>query len=523
MDGVFEQLRIALHSVWRRRWLALGVAWGLCVLGWLVVAMLPNSYESEAKVSIQTPSLLSDRIGISPAERQAGVDRVRQTLTSSGNLEKVVRGTDLNKQVVTDADLAAQVAALRKNIQITALPDNVLQIKSKASSPALSNAENARLSAATVQKLIDLFVDDNLAGGRGETVQAIRFFDGKIVALEKQLMNAEGRRVAFETKYMGLLPGEGSISQRMTSARMELSNIDGQLGSAQASLSAARQQLAATPATIQTPNYAAGVAAVPAYDPGAAQLAALEGQLSQAYAKGWTDAHPDVVSTKSQIARTRAQARPRTAAAAATGGGTISTPNPIYSTVRGMVAEKEALVGAASSRKAQLQADLNQMAARQVSEPGVAAEQDRLNRDYDVLKRQYDKLLEDREAVRLRSDAAAQTSSVQFNVIEPPSRPTIPATPSRPLLLTLILFAGVGAGFAAAFVAAQLKTTYATAKRLADATGLTVLGTVSEVVTAPLAAARRRRLSWLTGAGGALVGCYGLLMLVEMWQRAQVA
>ena len=521
MDGVFEQVRIAIHSVWRRRWLALGVAWGLCLLGWLVVAMLPNKYESQAKVSVQTQALLSDRIGISSAERQAAVDRVRQTLTSTANLEKVVRRTDLNKQVANDADLAGQVGAIRENIAVTALPDNVLQIKAEASSPALSNAENARLATAIVQNLIDLFVEDNLAGGRGETQQAIRFFDTKLAGLEKQMMDAEQRRVAFETKYMGLLPGEGSISQRMTSARMELSNVDSQLASAQGSLAAARGQLASTPPTIQTPNYAA--AAPVAFDPVAGQVAALEGQLSQAYAKGWTDAHPDVVATKSQIARTRAQSRGSAAPRASAGGGTISSPNPMYVTMRSMVAEKEALVGAAGARKAQLQNEIAQMAARQVSEPGVAAEQERLNRDYDVLKRQYDKLLEDREAVRLRSDVALQTDAVQFKVIEPPSKPTVPATPNRPILLTLILVAGLGAGAAAAFAAAQFKTTFPSAKKLAETTGLPVLGTVSEVVTPTIAATRRRQLAWLAGGGGALAGCYALLMAVELFQRAQVA
>ena len=43
MDGLYEQARIAIHSVWRRRWLALGVAWGLCLVGWLAVALIPNS------------------------------------------------------------------------------------------------------------------------------------------------------------------------------------------------------------------------------------------------------------------------------------------------------------------------------------------------------------------------------------------------------------------------------------------------------------------------------------------------
>ena len=524
MDGIYEQLRQAIHAVWRRRWLALGVAWGLCLAGWLVVSMMPNTYESQAKVSVQTQALLSDKIGISSSERQAGVDRVRQTLTSTGNLEKVVRRSDLNKQVVNDRDLSGQVAALRKNIEVTALPDNVLQIKAKASSPALSNAENARLSTAVVQNLIDLFVEDNLAGGRGETQAAIRFFDTKLSSLERQLSDAEQRRVAFETKFMGLLPGEGSISQRMTGARMELSNIESQLASAQGSLAAARGQLAGTPATVQTPNFSAGMSGGTAADPGAAQLAALEGQLSAAYAKGWTDAHPDVVSTKSQIARTRAQNKGRsTPRATASGGGMISTPNPMYVTMRSMVAEKEALVGAANARKAQLQGDLNAMAARQVSEPEVAAEQERVNRDYEVLKRQYDKLLEDREAVRLRSDVASQTDAVQFKVIEPPTRPTIPASPNRPLLLTAILIAGIGAGMAAAFLLGQLQTTFPTAGRLAAATGLPVLGSISEVVTAPVIAARRKQLAWLGGGTAALTACYGLLMMVELWQRSQVA
>ena len=39
MDGLYEQLRIALHQVWRRRWLAMAVAWGVAVLGWLIASL----------------------------------------------------------------------------------------------------------------------------------------------------------------------------------------------------------------------------------------------------------------------------------------------------------------------------------------------------------------------------------------------------------------------------------------------------------------------------------------------------
>ena len=43
MTNIYDELRSAIYSVWHRRWLALGVAWGLCLMGWLVVAMVPNS------------------------------------------------------------------------------------------------------------------------------------------------------------------------------------------------------------------------------------------------------------------------------------------------------------------------------------------------------------------------------------------------------------------------------------------------------------------------------------------------
>jgi hypothetical protein len=188
-----------------------------------------------------------------------------------------------------------------------------------------------------------------------------------------------------------------------------------------------------------------------------------------------------------------------------------------------MIAEREAQLNAATARRAQLQADLQQLAARQSSEPGVAAEQARLNRDYDVLKQQYDRLLENREQVRIRQDVQTGTDAVSFRVIDPPSRPTVPVAPNRPMLLTLILLVAIGAGIAAAFVRGQLQTTFPTQVRLQQATGLPVFGTLSEVLTAAERAVRRQRLRWLAGSCAALGAAYGVLMVVEFWQRSTVA
>jgi protein tyrosine kinase modulator len=508
MDGLYQQLRITLHQLWQRRWLALAVAWGLCVLGWLGIAFIPNSYESTAHVAVEARQLLPSQVGM-PQAGPTDVNRLKQTITSTENLTKVVRRTDLNGLVASDRDLAAEVEMLRQSIKVTATPENIFEIGATAKVSGFSNAQNAKLAAAIVQNLIDLFVSDNLSGDRTEANQSLTFLDNEVHRREQELQQAEQKRADFEQRYLGLLPGEGSIEQRMGAARAELSNVDQQLIQAQTSMAALRTQLAATPPTI--PGYGGDGA----NNSASGQVAALEGQLAQYQARGWTDSHPDVIALKEQIARLRplAAREPR---------GAGGMPNPAYGSLQAMMAERQGQLQAAMTRKAQLQSDMAQLTSNESSQPGVAAEQDRLNRDYDALKRQYDKLVEDRDQVRLRSDIATKTDSFKFRVIDPPSQPTLPKAPNRPLLLTVILLAAIGGGIGAAFVAAQLRRTFPTQSKLAEATGLPVLGTVREVLTPEIRAHRRQRLVWLGGGAGALFGGYAVLMLVEFWQRSAV-
>ncbi len=510
MNGIYEEARIALHAIWRRRWLALGVGWALAILGWAGISLVPSRYESRARVFVQMQSLLPSKIGITDADRQRDVDRVRQTLTSVVNLEKVVRGTDLSLQGTSTSDVAGQVAKLQKTITVKATPDNIFEISAQTSSGGFSDAQNAKLAQAIVAKLIDIFVSDNLAGDRDETSQSLRFLDAQLAQRAAQLQDAETKRVAFEQKYMGMLPGVGSIDQRMEAARAELGQVDSQLVEAQSSAAAIQGQMGGTPATVSAPDLGGGGGGA------RGRIASLEGQLSDAAAKGWTDQHPDVIAIRSQIARLRSSARAEPA-----GAGTA--PNPLYVSLRTMAAEKQAAAAALGSRKAQLQSDMDQFAAKQAAEPEVAAEQARLSRDYQVMKDQYDKLLADREDVKLRSDVASSTDSIKFRVIDPPSRPRVPVSPNRPLLLTLVLFAAAVGGAGAAFAKARLQTTFATPRQLEEASGLPVIGAISEVVTSAQAALRRQQLRTFGYGSGGLAGAWALLLLVEFVRRGLIA
>ena len=502
MAGLYDEILVILHGIWNRRWLALAVAWGVAMAGWLAVSLIPNSYESKARVYVSTQSLLEDKMGITQVQSQQQLDRLRQSLVSAENLEKVVRGTDLSQTISGPSDVAARIAALRENIKVVAqLDPSMIEISAASSDSSLSDGMNARIAPQVVQKLIDIFQEANLSGDRTETRQSLTFLDAQIAGRGKQLAAAEQRRVEFAQRYMGLLPGAGSISQRMDAARVEINTIDSQLVQAQSAVGAMSAQLAGTPSTI------AGMGAGGA--PSA--FAQAQSDLAGMRARGWTANHPDVIAMQRQVDALRRQG--------GGGGGGGSTPNPAYGSLKAMQAERSATVAALQTRKNQIQGDLSAMSAKQTEEPGIAAEQEKLDRDYEVLKTQYDKLLADREEIRLRGDVKTETGAVQFRVIQPPSVPTAPTAPNRPLLLLAVLVIAVGVGVGAAFAMGQLRGTFPTAARLEKVAGLPVIGAITQARTPAQQLIAKQRLKWFAGASGALAGVCLLLILVEFVQR----
>jgi polysaccharide chain length determinant protein (PEP-CTERM system associated) len=503
MNAIYDEARLALHAIWTRRWLALAVAWGVCVLGWFFISQMPSRYESRARVFVQMQSILPPTMDAPAGQAQQDVDTVRQTLISAVNLEKVVRGTDLANTVSSDRDVADRVAGLAQAIKVESQQNNLFQITTTAASP--------KLAKAITQKLIDIFVEQNLGRDRSQTSQSLDFLNKQLQQLQGQLNDAEAKRADFQNRYLGALPGSGTVSDRIGAARSQMAQVDSDLAAAQSSVAAVQGQMAGTPQTIPGPGGTTG-------GPARAALAAVQGQLADARARGYTDQHPDVIALKRQLAAAQAAARGEPTGAA--GGG---TPNPLYLSLQSMLAEKQSTLASLRMRKAQLQGDLDQLNAKIAGDPAVAAEQGQIDRDYQVLKAQYDQLLAQRQQIAMRGQAQTQTDSIKFSVIDPPTLPRTPVAPNRMLLLTGVLIVGLAAGVAAAFLLGQLRATFATATRLEKATGMPVIGSIGEVVTRIQADHRAKRLKLFLGGAAGLGAAFVLLLCVEVLQRGMAA
>ncbi len=513
MNEVFEELRIALYAVWHRRWLALAVAWVVCLLGWLVVAMIPNSYESKARIYVEREDVLSQQMKIA-GDGKAEIMRVRQTLASSVNLEKVIRSTKLGEEIEDRADMDAAIAELEKDVEVTSEEDNLFELTATVGKGGYSDSENAALSRDVVQKLIDIFREENIAGNRNQIADTMVFLDEQLEERKLELEAAEQRRLAFEAQYPELIGGSTTLSTKIQQARTELRGIEGDLAGAQSALAAVEGQLASTPPTIST-----GIV-TPAQQGGArGALAQAQANLAQLRGRGLKDNHPDVASTLRQIDILRRQAANEAAPSSTVG----SQPNPAYSSLLAIRAERQGDVQAMNARKAALQADIASLMGSQATEPEVAAEANRISRDYEVLKTKYDDLLNDREEIRLRGQVDTNRSAFKFNVIDPPVVPRKPAAPNRPLLLFGVLFVGIGAGAAAAYAMSQMRSTFSTTAKLERAMDLPVVGQISMTMKEAGRALKAKRLKQWAGASAALFGVFVILLVIEFVQVSAVA
>ncbi|MEL6531327.1 MAG: XrtA system polysaccharide chain length determinant [Pseudomonadota bacterium] len=507
MNEIFEELRTALYSVWHRRWIALGVAWAVCLLGWLVVALIPNTYESKARIFVDVQDVLSEELDIA-GDGEEEIMKVRQTLLSSDNLSKVITSTKLGDGISGRSQLEAAIADLSEDVRIESEADSLFSITAEVGSRGLSDSENAVLARNVVQKLLDIFREEHISGNRADIGSAIAELNDQLEERRVELEEAEQRRIAFETQYPDLIGGSDTLTSRVQQARTELRDIDADLAAAQSALANISGQLANTPRTLLSGANAVGPQA---------SLLQAQSQLAELRGRGLTEEHPDVIATKRQVVILTGQVE---AAGPQTPQG---TQNPAYTSLLAIRSDRQADVESLQVRRAGIQSTLASLAASQASEPAVAAEANRIARDYDVLQTAYEGLLEKREQLRTRGNVVDETSQFKFDLVDPPVVPQKPSAPNRPLLLIGVLFVGLAAGAGVAWGLGQLRSSYATANKLERSMGLPVIGSISLTMSEAAKELGRKRLKQFAGATAGLFAVLVILLAIEVVSVGTIA
>jgi polysaccharide chain length determinant protein (PEP-CTERM system associated) len=426
---------------------------------------------------------------------------ITRTLISRPNLEKVIRMADLDIKAKTAEEKEALLDKLTKQVELkSAGKDNLFTISYADATP-----DNAK---KVVQSLLTIFVESSLGDKRKDADQARRFLDEQIKAYEQKLLLAENALKEFKQHNFGFVPGQGpgqDYYSRLGEANTALSQARLELREAENGKTALRKQISGDEPVMLTDKE---MSASPDLE---ARIQTLRKNLD-GLRMNYTEEHPDITGTKRVLDQLEEQRKQEIEAKRKAGGGIRQ--NMTFQNLQLALAEAEANVASLQARVSEYERRFAALKAAADKVPQVEAEYSQLNRDYDVNKQNYEKLLSRREAAQISGDMDANTGVMDFRIIDPPRVPLVPSSPNRPFLLSMVLLGGIAGGIGLAFVLSQIKPTFTDRKSLREATGLPILGGVSMIWTVQESKKRKKNFAtWAVSYFG-LVAMYGGIMAV---------
>jgi len=485
LDRVFDEVQ----SAWRFRWLGLACACVVALVGWSLVFALPDRYEADARVFVDTRTALKPALqGLTTDQNVDGqINYVRQSLLEGPQLEAIAKETGVLDASITDERVKAKI--------LDRLSDRIGLTVSSAGSQgdersmagtiySFHYTDTSRQRALSVVKtLLNTFVEETLQGKRAGSEHAQEFLETQIKDYEQRLSTAEDRLAAFKKKNVGLMPNDqGGYFEQLQKevdaqkkAETDLSiamsrrdELDKQLRSDQAISEAG----ASSP--LLGPHGMTGGSDT------LSRIQEAQARLDELLLK-YTDRHPDVVAARATLEELKQRRavelenlkRGDANAIASSGVGN----NPVYQQIRLELNKQDVEIAALRRELSQHQNTVIELRQRVNSAPQVEAEYQQLNRDYDVNKAQYTALVESYQKARL-GERADNAGSVRFEVVLPPTAPVAPVSPKRPALLAAIWVAAMGIAAGVAYLMTLFRPIVSSVRTINELTEYPVLGVV---------------------------------------------
>jgi polysaccharide chain length determinant protein (PEP-CTERM system associated) len=520
MDALRLLLAQYLRAAWRRRWMGVIIAWLACGAGWAGVYMVPNQYESSARLFVDADAVLTPLLRGLAADSAptTQLEIIQRTLLSRPNLEKLVSKTDLDLTLNGPSDRERLLTRLSIDIKVNPQTRNLFTITYRDKSPKLAHD--------VVQTLLTIFVESATGGSRTDMENARRFLERQIQSYEQQLRAAEKRRAEFRSRYIEVLPATDNPNvPALEGARGAAQALEGKLQDATETRDALKQEVDKTPPMLVTDT--GDTRGTINGQPVKSKLQEAEEQLRLMLLRD-TEAHPDVIAQHKLIASLRAAPRDAPAEPGgkdpakdmAPGGTAHSVPNQVYDQLKVKLIEADSTVLSLQRQHDEAVRYRDRLEKVQREQPGLIAEYQNMDRDYGVLRRNYEELLGRLQSANIAQAADTQADKVKLQIIDPPEIPRLPVAPNRMLLLTFVLFGGIAAGVGVTVLFGQLDRSFSTVDDL-RVLGLPVLGGISVLGLVPL---RQRFIVVLRfGAAVAVLVCiYGGLMVHVMRSAALI-
>lgn len=508
MHEVVTEVIAHARGASRFKWLAIILAWVVCLSGWVFVSQMPDRYQSSARVHVDTRTVLRPLLSGLAIQPNIGsqVRLMSKLLFSRPNLEKVARMTDLDLNAKDEKGMQSLLASLKSMLSISSTRQlDLFTISARNQDP--------KLAKRLVQSLLTIFVEETLGETRKDSDMARRFIDQQIKDYEKRLVAAEKAREQFKRDNYGSLPGQGgSHYDRLQSYAAQLEEAKLAIDEAINRRNELKRQLEDEEPMFE--DFGGGIESISPLD---VRIQSLQSQIDALLLK-YTERHPEVRILQQTIADLEVQKAEEPEVPDDEEGfhGAGGQMNPVFQQMKIALGVANANVASLRGRVKTLQKRIEATKQAMGNSLNVETSLKSLNRDYGIIKSNYDALLKRRETARLSENIEQNTDSVKFRIVDPPQVPLKPSAPNRLLLFSGVFAGGLIIGLGGAFLLSLIRPVFTSPQKVRDVIGLPLLGGVSMNWVSDLVVARRRRLwrFWLVSAS--LMITFGAVLALEV-------
>ena len=510
MEGLDEIKELVFHyarGIWKNRWVGVLVAWFVLISGVLFIDQMQNQYKAETKVYIDSSSVLKPLLeGLTiQSDLQAVVELMIKQLVTRPNIERAIRLMDMDLEVNTPLEMERLVNSVTKSVEVGS--------SGRTNIYAISYTDTDRARAKKmVQVLLDIFVEDTLGKTGSQSDTAIEFLDTQIEKYDVLLREAEQRREEFKRKNVGLMPGDGANYytqlQRenllLEQARLSLAEFENRRDQIKL------QIIELKSIKLKSNENSKEVIVKTSLD---LRIEDQEGKVNELLLL-YTEEHPDVINARYVLESLKERKQQEQVETRITDQSLIIT-NPVYQELQILLAATEADISSYVTRVKSKERKQEKLKKLIDIVPQIEADLQRLDRNYDVHKNNYNELVARRERAKISEDVEAGSDQIKFRIIEPPFAPQRSHFPNRPLFDAAMLLLALGIGYGLSLLISLFQPVFYNQNDIRNAMTTPILGSIKKFDTPDVLNKRRRNLALFSSVNILLLCAAGYLIFLH--------
>jgi polysaccharide biosynthesis transport protein len=458
--------------VLRRRWLpAAGVLGGVVALASAFALMQRPVYQAEGKLLIKSSSAseltgLGETLGQLKAlgEQNTPLDTQAEIIRSTPIVQETIRslGLDDGNGKPMEADVLA------KSLKVKGVTGTDVLLISYESE---DRAEAARV----VNKVIELFLKNNVQYNRAEAISARKFIEEQLPKTEEAVRQADSavRRFKEENKLISLEEEAGQAVKLIGDLEGQITQTQSLLADANARSQQLQNRLGLDARQAVT---FASLSQAPAVQEVFSQLQQAQSQLAVQQTR-YRAGHPTVTALQRQVTSLNALLKERVAQVAGNSNAVSQGNLQVGELQQGLIAEfvkAESDRSGLAQRVALLSSAQNQYRQRASLLPRLEQTQRELARKLEAAQNTYGTLLARQQAIQLAENQTIGNARILSSALVP----TNPVGPSKLAIVAVGSLAGALLAIATAFALDVFDRSVKTVKEARELFGYTLLGMI---------------------------------------------